>query len=166
MTNFTYRAEMFARKWHEGQTYDGLDYADAHLSKVAEIARKYSNLYYLDTDIVGAIGWLHDVLEDTKCTYDELLTKFDSTIADTVYAVTDEIGFSSRKLRKLHSYSKIRSSRLAVYIKLCDRLVNVSNGGKLDMYYKEHYAFKAALWEPNEYEFLWQEIEKKLKWMP
>ena len=48
----------------------------------------------MDTDTIVA-GLLHDVLEDTNITYDEIVEKFGSEIANLVEGVT--------KLKKLNT---------------------------------------------------------------
>lgn len=96
---------------------------------------------------------LHDILEDTEMTYEKLSELFGYDIAYDVFCVTDEKGVN-RKEKKLNTYHKIRSSEVAITVKLIDRVCNVeqSSGNEpkdrnyLNMYMKEYYSFKCALW--------------------
>lgn len=80
----------------------------------------------VNIDVLGAAALLHDTLEDTNTTYEELLELFGPTVADIVKELTndkDEIArigkeaYLNTKLLKLSSY--------ALAIKLADMLANV-----------------------------------------
>lgn len=135
------------------------DYVDNHLENVAHKVWHYA----LDNDTYVA-AWLHDILEDTNTSYEELKYLFGERIAMLVWRLTDEPGHN-RKTRKLKTYWKIREDSNAVLIKLCDRWENVRNSlatkSKFaDMYGKEYYTFKAALWNPNDQlDSLWNELD-------
>lgn len=98
-------AEDYARIAHEGQErkYTGEPYWH-HLQEVAGILRKYG----ASPDIIAA-GWLHDTIEDTKVSYQNLAIVFGHLIADHVISVTDVSrkdsgntpeGIGNRALRK------------------------------------------------------------------
>ena len=44
------------------------------------------------TDEMLAVAWLHDSIEDTSITYDELNTKFGKTVSDAVDAISKRSG--------------------------------------------------------------------------
>lgn len=44
------------------------------------------------TDEMLAVAWLHDSIEDTLITYDELNTKFGKTVSDAVDAISKRSG--------------------------------------------------------------------------
>ncbi len=74
---------------------------------------------------------LHDVLEDTSCTYEELASAFGEEVADLVNGVTnlEEINFSSKEAEDLANLRKIllgliKDPRI-VLIKISDRLHNM-----------------------------------------
>lgn len=59
----------------------------------------------MDTDIEKAVAYLHDVLEDTSVTVDELRNMFPNEIVDGVIALThrkDESYFEYIYLEYLH----------------------------------------------------------------
>lgn len=114
------QARAFAKQAHGNQKYGEEDYVK-HLDSVYEIA---SNTKDPDINMLIAC-YLHDVLEDTDCTYRNLEMNFGKDIAELVYAVTDELG-RDRKERKQKTYPKIVKDDRAITLKACDRLANVS----------------------------------------
>jgi (p)ppGpp synthase/HD superfamily hydrolase len=111
-----------------------------------------------------AAAWLHDVVEDTKTTIEEIKMEFGDRVAELVWAVTDEAG-RNRMEKKRRTYPKIRATRRATLIKLCDRLANVEMSRAeprfFAMYKGEHDEFKAALFDPSDLENrpLWEALD-------
>ncbi len=159
------KAKAFATELHAGQEYGDGPYT-VHLEAVANEAR----LHNLSDDIVAA-AWLHDTLEDTNTTYEELVTLFGRKIALLVEGVTDEPG-KNRRERALKTLPKTRTlGSDAVALKLCDRLANVKacvdgigNVNLLKMYKQEYPVFRSALHEFGELPFIWQELDRLIKW--
>lgn len=145
----------FAKQAHDNAGQVG--YFEDHVIHVYNLVSKQRR----STLAVCAAALLHDVLEDTQVTREELNDKFGSYITNIIWCVTDEPGVN-RNERKENTYWKIRSSRDATLIKLCDRLHNIQRGEKIDGYRKEHHAFKCALYHPDEHQELWQEMETLL----
>ncbi len=120
------RAYEYAREHHEGQKRkDGSDYI-IHPLAVAEIIAEIS----LDTDaIVGAL--LHDCIEDTSSTYQDIEAKFGTTVADLVEGVTKltRVQYSTAEEQQMENLRKMflamsRDIRVII-IKICDRLHNM-----------------------------------------
>jgi len=137
------RAWIVAEKWHANQSYDIYPYM-YHIHCVAD---NISIMNYSEEIYIAAI--LHDILEDTGLSYNDIKKAFNEDIANIVYAVTDEIGHN-RKERKEKTYPKIRANWKAVVVKIADRIANVShskeyNQEKYKMYQKEHEIFKENL---------------------
>ena len=160
-------ARTFASRYHTN-LYGDKPYT-YHLDQVAAIAIQYLDLiqtYETCTmDRVVAVAYLHDVLEDTKVTIEILLEAFGANIANDVWCLTDANG-TNRKERKLNTWWKIRSSRVATYIKLCDRIANTKEclrqekQSLLGMYQKEFPLFEAALYVPDTpLEPLWKDLK-------
>jgi (p)ppGpp synthase/HD superfamily hydrolase len=144
----------FALEKHFGHTYNGTSYVYGHLIPVARIAYGINA-----TETVAVAAILHDVIEDAGVTVEELTTRFGQRVAHIVWCVSDEPG-KNRKARKMNSYWKIRSDEIATLVKLSDRFHNVSGEEKREMYRKEHYLFRCALWHPDTVlESLWNDIE-------
>ena len=69
----------------------------------------------MDTDIEKAVAYLHDVLEDTNVTVDELRKMFPNEIVDGVIALTH------RKDESYFEYiSRVSTSKLAKKVKAAD----------------------------------------------
>lgn len=85
MKNITLHATEFAGMAHEGQTrnYSGTPYI-WHPIAVASHMSEYTN----DSELLAA-GILHDTLEDTDATYDELRDTFGARVATIVYELTN-----------------------------------------------------------------------------
>ena len=119
------RAVEYARAKHEGQKRkDGSPYI-IHPLAVAEIVAETG----LDTDaILGAI--LHDCIEDTDSTYDEIARQFGSTVAALVEGVTKltRVEYSTLEEQQMENLRKMFMAMSkdirVVLIKICDRLHN------------------------------------------
>lgn len=155
-------ARDFALAAHAGQAYGPLPYR-FHLEMVARLASRYGPR-------AEAVAWLHDVLEDTHVDYEDLAFEFGEWVAELVRSLTDEPG-QNRRERKGRTNEKLRrlpeSHEDARAVKACDRLANVwaaalSDPGKLEMYRREHAAFREALRVPGLHEELWEAMDAAL----
>lgn len=141
------RALLVAEKAHANQTYDIYPYM-YHIKQVMYIAEQLN----CEKDIIIACI-LHDTLEDSDLSYNDLLKAFGNDIAEIVYAVTDELG-RDRFERKEKTYPKIKDNWKAIIVKLCDRIANVShsklyNKKLFEMYKKEHSNFCTSILSNN-----------------
>lgn len=120
------RAYDFAAKAHEGQTRRSGDPYVTHPLSVAGIISELK----LDVPSICA-GLLHDAVEDTSATIEELTDLFGKEVAFLVDGVTKlgKLPFSSREARQAENFRKMllamaRDIRV-VLLKLCDRLDNM-----------------------------------------
>lgn len=141
MSNIIERAKAYALQHHGDQKYgDEFPYS-VHLQAVVSVLYRFE----IANETRVSIAWLHDVLEDTNATYEDLITFFGVEIADAVAALTEPKG-GNRAWRHSQSYPRIRQNANALIVKLPDRIANVESGGKkVGMYRKEHAEFKQAL---------------------
>jgi len=146
MTNdLVERARKFALEKHGAQIYSSKFPYLTHLEMV------YATLVEFECkdEILLAAAYLHDTIEDTRVSYQDLKNEFSEEIAELVYCVSDELG-RNRKERHIKTYPKIAQNSKAITLKLADRISNVSfslgNGDKSDMYHKEYAGFRAALY--------------------
>jgi (p)ppGpp synthase/HD superfamily hydrolase len=154
----------FARIAHKGQTYADQEYF-YHLQKTYEVAVKFEL-----TEEIQIACYLHDVLEDTDASFDELWDEFGWFIAHLVYLVTDEEG-SNRKERKLKTYAKTKKLHEAILLKLCDRIANVEaciefdQDGLMKMYQKEQSLFESELniWDLEKIKEMFTHLNNLLK---
>lgn len=98
---------------------------EAHAGQVDKAEKDYilhpmTVASYMDTDTEKAIAYLHDVLEDTSVTVDELRNHFSNEIVDTVITLTH------RKDESYFEYiQRISKSKLAKKVKVADLLHNL-----------------------------------------
>ena len=86
------RARAAATAAHAGQVdKQGRDYVEAHLAPVA------AALAGQPPEVVAA-GWLHDIVEDTDWTVDEVAAEFGADVARAVDAVTRREGETYEQL--------------------------------------------------------------------
>lgn len=164
-------AKNFAIRAHTdcNQRYGDLPYV-AHLADVASNAIAFSSLLHDDAerDLAVAAAWLHDVLEDTHTSYNDLLRGIGEfpdvlckEVTEIVFAVTNNKGRTRSERADDAYYEGICNNIVAVYVKLCDRLANVQGDSMRSGYAKEHASFKWRL-RADLYEPLWTEIERHL----
>ena len=120
------RAFHFAEEHHKDQVRKSGEPFIAHCVEVARLLAQLG----LDHTTVAA-GLLHDVIEDTPATYEEVAEQFGEEIAELINGVTkiDQITSESREERQAETYRKLLSSMFkdirVIFIKLADRLHNM-----------------------------------------
>lgn len=162
----------FAEEAHGDQKYGELPYLK-HLSDVVQVLGRFGYKRtgeFLDphvrADRLVAAAWLHDVLEDTDVSYEELRDLFGCEIAYLVGNVTSAKGKNRQERNKL-TYPKVRRSVEAVILKLADRIANVescreTDNSLLKTYKKEWPSFRKALYRPQECEEMWTVLKQLL----
>lgn len=107
MNDLVSRAREFATECHGGQIrkYDGTPYT-MHLYRVSELV---SMAHIPNTSTAVAASWLHDTLEDTNTSEDDLWNNFGFTISATVYGLSDlqTPDKGNRTERKMNCASKL-----------------------------------------------------------
>jgi (p)ppGpp synthase/HD superfamily hydrolase len=163
-----FEAMNWSKSLHEGQRYGDRPYFEGHIMPVNSLVTNHYELnqkVFTDYDawdgfvITTKAALLHDVIEDCGVTKEEIESLYGTEVADIVWRVTDEPGVN-RKERKAKTYPKIKASKRATLIKLCDRLHNMSSSSKMDMYVKEYPGFREALYTPGLFESIWTELDK------
>tara|TARA_B100001250_G_C19799732_1_gene790451 strand:+ start:481 stop:2691 length:2211 start_codon:yes stop_codon:yes gene_type:complete len=120
------KAYEFASLKHAGQHRKS---GRPFLQHCVEVARLLAQLRLDDTTI--AAGLLHDVIEDTETTHEEISLHFNPKIADLIDGVTkiDQFTYESREERQAETYRKMLLSMVkdirVILIKLVDRLHNM-----------------------------------------
>ena len=121
-----FRAFTYADNAHAGQLRkDGSPYI-THPLAVAEIVAELE----LDTDsIIAAL--LHDCIEDTGATHEEIAKLFGPTVADLVEGVTKltRVQYTSKEEEQMENLRKMLMAMAkdirVILIKICDRLHNM-----------------------------------------
>ena len=133
-------AELFAKSKHAGKLKkSGITYSK-HLE---EVVNRLKSLGVIDEEVL-CTGWLHDILEDTDTSFDELFEKFGRRIAVLTLSLTktkfvidtnDNSTLTltkkktlSKKQREKNYGIKLKESEVdAKIIKLCDISANLGN---------------------------------------
>ena len=120
------RAYKYSDVAHAGQVRHS---GEPYVSHCVEVARILADLQ-LDTTTV-ACGLLHDIVEDTDITVEDVAREFGSEIAQIVDGLTKiaNLPMSSREERQVENYRKlllsIAKDARVILIKLADRLHNM-----------------------------------------
>jgi len=119
------KAMFFAEMAHSGQTRKYSD--DPYITHPVRVSKIVADAGGSDDMIVAAL--LHDVVEDTSVTHDEILDKFGSDVSDLVFGLTDvDLSMGNRKTRKALDRDRIASSSADVQlIKLADFIDNTTS---------------------------------------
>jgi (p)ppGpp synthase/HD superfamily hydrolase len=119
------KAAVFAAKKHSNQFRKGS--GEPYIVHPRGVFKILRNLKINDIQILVA-AYLHDTLEDTDATYNEIKKEFSQEVADIVKDLTnnpkeiDKIGKPEHLLNKM-----LKISNGALVIKLADRLQNLSD---------------------------------------
>jgi GTP pyrophosphokinase len=120
------KAYDYSLQHHKGQTRASGEPYLAHPLEVALVLAEMK----LDATAIAA-GLLHDAIEDTEATLEDLETQFGETVAHIVEGVTkiDKIEFASKEERQAENVRKMVLAMVddirVVLIKLADRLHNM-----------------------------------------
>ena len=169
MENLIPNARFFAISKHESTNhfYDKDKPYEVHLQMVYDAAKRYIHL--VDPELhqsVLAACWAHDTIEDCRVTYNNVKDSLGEAVADIVYACTNEKGKNRDERANEKYYTGIMATPGACFVKLCDRLANITYSSKnksrmLIKYRAEHYHFLKALWNKN-YEPIYAEMAEIL----
>ena len=119
---------------------------------VYSFGEKYAHLLRDDEARLYALSccWTHDLIEDTRLTYNDIREALGGPIAEITYALTNEKGRNRKERANEKYYEGIRNTPYATFVKLCDRLANVTyskqqGSSMLDAYRKDQAFFEEQL---------------------
>lgn len=116
-------AELFAKNKHAGQLKaDGVTLYSKHLD---DVVNRLKSLGVIDEQVFCA-GWLHDTLENTKTTFDDLYNQFESEITVIVSSLSKDMTLTRKKRNQAYVIQLDEASFNAKLIKLCDISANLS----------------------------------------
>jgi (p)ppGpp synthase/HD superfamily hydrolase len=137
-----------------------------HLRMVNQVAKEFQDLIPDVNDgqdslrqsiMLASFG--HDLIEDTRATYNDVKEVLGYTATEIIYALTNEKGKNRKERASDKYYEGIRNTEGAVFVKLCDRIANVRYGKitgsrMVQMYQKENPDFiqKLGYHEGHRYE--------------
>jgi len=135
------KAFRFARRYHEGQSRDSGEPYMVHPIMVAHI------LADMRMDVVAMeTGLLHDVVEDTSVTVEQVRREFGEEVARCVDGVTKltKLDFFSAEDRQAESFRKMLLAMVedirVIMVKLADRIHNMRTLGYLNTERRERIA--------------------------
>jgi GTP diphosphokinase / guanosine-3',5'-bis(diphosphate) 3'-diphosphatase len=135
------KAFRFARKWHDGQMRSSGETYMVHPLQVAHI------LADMRMDLVAMqTGLLHDLVEDTSVTIEQVRREFGDEVARSVDGVTKltKLDFFSAEERQAESFRKMLLAMVedirVIMVKLADRLHNMRTLGYLSAERRERIA--------------------------
>jgi guanosine-3',5'-bis(diphosphate) 3'-pyrophosphohydrolase len=116
-------AELAARR-HNGMARKGRG-NEPYINHLAEVANLLSAATEgADAELVAA-GWLHDSIEDTETTREELAQKFSERVASLVVECTDDMSLPKVERRRLQVVNAPHKSPSAKLIKIADKISNI-----------------------------------------
>jgi guanosine-3',5'-bis(diphosphate) 3'-pyrophosphohydrolase len=170
------KAYSLAEEYHGEQEYGGMPYT-VHLSLVHHVLLRFgvhpNNPAHVTSDeaedlLVASI--LHDIVEDTEVSLNDLRKIFGKRVASLVNGVTNEPGVNRRE-RHSKTYPKTKRIPGAILLKLADRIANIeaclaTGDGRINMYLKEREAFYDALRGDSNHTIekrMWKHLDRLLE---
>ena len=149
-------AVLFAKEAHKGQLYCGKDFFEAHLEQIVDSAADFG--CGLDYGIL-TLAVLHDIVEDTPITIEDIKARFGRDIAEGVRALTVPKTGGNRKERFDTNLGLLADVFEARVVRLLDRKANMqaciyepaSDPKKAKMYIDEFEFFKNRMEKLVEY---------------
>jgi guanosine-3',5'-bis(diphosphate) 3'-pyrophosphohydrolase len=122
--NIVEKAQKFAFEKHKNQKRkDGVTPFSQHLEGVVN---RLKNLGISNEDVLCA-AWLHDTLENTNTTFDEINNMFGNTISVLVLSLTKDSNLAKKEI-ELQYIQQLKDSTLqAKIIKFCDISANLKD---------------------------------------
>lgn len=168
-TEIVRKARKFATQAHADTNHRyGEHPYEVHLAMVESFAIRFMDLLDNVDDRTTAIAgaWVHDSIEDARMTYNDVKDATNEAIAEVAYALTNEKGRTRKERANDRYYAGIRANRIATYVKICDRLANVTyskntQSRMLDLYRKELPDFRDALYT-EKFNPMWVMLEDLL----
>jgi (p)ppGpp synthase/HD superfamily hydrolase len=116
-------ADLAARR-HNGQQRKGRG-SEPYINHLAEVANLLAAATDgADAELVAA-AWLHDTIEDSETTPEELARKFSERVADLVVEVTDDMSLPKSERRRRQVVDAPKKSADAKLIKIADKISNI-----------------------------------------
>ncbi len=117
-------AELFAKNKHAGMTRK--DKKTPYSDHLEAVVNRLKSIGISDENVLCA-GWLHDTIEDTDTSFDDLFEQFGREVAILVSSLSKDTSLRKKEREKLY-VKQLKSSPLdAKIIKLCDISANLSD---------------------------------------
>jgi (p)ppGpp synthase/HD superfamily hydrolase len=118
------RAADFAAQRHVGIRRKG-SAKEPYVNHLAEVARLLAEATDGKDATLVAAGWLHDTIEDTKTSREELQEEFGSDVAAVVAECTDDKSLEKAERKRRQIADAPKKSARARMLKIADKTSNV-----------------------------------------
>lgn len=155
------KAWNYASVVHKGQNVPGTDISYLnHIGLVTmEAVNAFSHSKHINApDLLVQCALLHDTIEDTACTYDDICEHFGLDVAKGVLALSKNTELASKEAQMQDSLQRIKQQPLEVWmVKLADRISNLQtpphywHKEKIAYYRVEAQLILSELGEANSY---------------
>ena len=173
--NIYQRAWMFATRQHVGQLYEDAEQHKQipyiyHLASVAmEVTSALTQTEkQFDADFAIQCALLHDVIEDTPSTFEDVHEMFGSAVAYGVLALTKNESLATKRKQLVDSVQRIKQQPHEVWmVKMADRICNLCypkpswSSDAIVHYYEEAKLIHYELQDGND--ILAERLELKIK---
>lgn len=175
----------YAKNQHDvecNQKYDKEYLYSLHLKSVAAQCQFYIDLVkpflktehvtldgkpvFLSEKCIIAAAWGHDLIEDARQTYNDVVAKSNVFVGDIIFACTELRGKDRPERHGPEFIQGLKNSKLGLYVKLCDIIANTlfsmaHNSSMYKKYKKEFPHLKEELYI-EEYKLLFDTLETLL----
>ena len=167
-------AWQLATRLHQDQTYGGPNEGEyfpylTHIGSVAfEIMVAVQHTPQMNAELATCCALLHDTIEDTPFTYEDVHAQFGVAIAEGVMALTKNTQLEGKRAQMLDSLYRIQQQPHEIWaVKMADRICNLYappfywDNEKKRAYQEEAQLIYQELHEGNAY--LAARLEEKIK---
>jgi guanosine-3',5'-bis(diphosphate) 3'-pyrophosphohydrolase len=117
-------ALMFAAERHRNQRRKDAD-ASPYINHPIALAHLLANTGGIEDLVILQAAVLHDTIEDTETTANELLERFGEEVTSIVLEVTDDKALLPQRRKELQVEHASQKSKEAALIKLADKICNL-----------------------------------------
>jgi guanosine-3',5'-bis(diphosphate) 3'-pyrophosphohydrolase len=119
-----FSALSFAADKHRSQTRKDAE-ASPYINHPIQLCLVLAEEGGIDDPVVLMAALLHDTIEDTETTYQDLLDRFGASVAGVVMEVTDDKDLPKAERKRLQIQHASSISDAAKLVKLADKICNV-----------------------------------------
>ena len=117
-------AAHFAAQKHSKQRRKNLD-ASPYVNHLIEVAMHLSRVGCIDDEDILIAALLHDTIEDTQTTKEEIVAEFGEKVANLVLECTDDRGLEKMERKRMQIVSASEKSQGAKMITISDETCNL-----------------------------------------
>jgi hypothetical protein len=98
-----------------------------HLRMVVQVCKDFAHLLPKEIflDLIELACWGHDLIEDTRTSFNDCANNIHRYSSEIIYAVSNEKGKNRSERANEKYYEGIRNTQGATFVKMCDRIANV-----------------------------------------